>query len=498
MIYVQPVSVKSWNRTFSAFNDGCQSKSFSESPDVVKTVEQRISSGADGSGGRVAYGTPDFSSPLSRSAVLTDHQFGFGGNIGKPLAILPHGIEPPPLRPPLRLKFTPPKRPKGAFAAFKLAKKEGRIVVNDRLIWKSEIIDFVIPDTTEGWGTDVYSMCNEDPLAVMPGQYCFGRNEGSMVYPGWYTQLPANGEQTAYSTSMNYRFVGNSSPTTLLTQYPNIGIEVANLVRYLNDYPMDTELVTSANAEFRSDIYDLLTELGELPETVSFIYGGIKAILTSYIDVKRRIRKLKRDKSIPAKEVLDRIASLWMGYRYGIMPIVYSVHDAMDLLASRSNMFITHRSGKNIELTPSPSDSNSWNAAPFTVRDRVWIKGSVDPTIAMRGFKLNLASTAWELVPLSFVIDWALNIGDLLSSLSTPAGLQQQASSYSRSFKGTIVLTNQYGIRVPVRIEFYQLRSINPTDHIGLAFNPNLTWKRSLDALALAWFAFKAIFLKGK
>lgn len=265
------------------------------------------------------------------------------------------------------------------------------------------------------------------------------------------------------------------------------------MVSLIRGLPMDTELITSANAEFNSDIYDILTELAELPETASFLYQGIKAILTSYMDVKKKIKRVYRDKNLSPAEVLDRVSSLWMGYRYGVMPIVYSVQDGLRFLTERSNIFITHRSGKQRPIDDSNSP-NYWRAQPFQVVDRVWIKGSVDPTATMRGLKTNVFSTAWELVPLSFVADWALNVGDLLSSLSTPAGLQQQASSYSRSFKGAIKLISQHNVPVMVKLEFYELRTLQPSDHIGLAWNPQLDWRRKLDALALSWFAFRRLF----
>lgn len=265
------------------------------------------------------------------------------------------------------------------------------------------------------------------------------------------------------------------------------------MVGLIRNLPMDTELITSANAEFNSDIYDILTELAELPETVSFLYSGIKAILTSYMDVKKKVKRIKRDKNLSPAEVLDRVSSLWMGYRYGVMPIVYSTQDALRLLTERGNIFITHRSGKQRVIDDSNSP-NYWRAQPFRVVDRMWIKGSVDPTVIMRGLKTNVFSTSWELVPLSFVVDWALNVGDLLSSLSTPAGLQQQASSYSRSFKGTIKLISQHNVPVVARLEFYELRTLKPSDHVGLAWNPQLDWRRKLDALALSWFAFRRLF----
>lgn len=496
MIFITPLGIRDRTRSYPAFNMACQYRGISSKPDCVVIAEERYNTLNHDDPARVVRvdSFPDFSTQLARDTVLTAHKYAYGENIGKPLAFLLRSENEPDLLPPLKLAYRPPKAPKGSWMAFQQAKKEGRIVVNPRLIWKSEVSDRIIPVPSGPLALDVYNKVNIGPENWPKTPYCSSQ-EGNHIVDDWAWKLPQSNQQDAYSSDGIYGFITSSSPSTLLHQFPNFGQEVVRMVGLIRDLPMDTGLITSANAEFNSDIYDVLTELAELPETVSFLYSGIKTILTSYMDVKKKIRRIQRDSKLSPAEVLDRVSSLWMGYRYGVMPLVYSVQDALRLLSERSNIFITHRSGERRDIDDSNS-SNYWRAQPFQVVDRVWIKGAVDPTVIMRGLKTNVFSTAWELVPLSFVVDWALNVGDLLSGLSTPAGLQQQASSYSRSFKGNIMLVSQHNVPAVVKLEFYELRTLKPADHIGLAWNPQLNWKRKLDALALSWFAFRRLFTR--
>lgn len=496
MIFVTPLGIRDWIRSYPAYNSACQYRSIVSKPDCVVTVEERYNTLNHDDTARVVRvdSFPAFSTQATRDAVLTAHRFAYGENIGRPLAFLLRSENEPPLLPPLKLAHRPPKPPKGSWVAFQQAKKEGRIVVNPRLIWKAEVSDRIVPVPSGPLVRDVYNKINIGPENWPESSYCRGQL-GNHIVGDWAYKLPKVNEQNAYSSGGYYGFITSSDPSTLLHQFPNFGQEVVRMVGLIRDLPMDTGLITSANAEFNSDIYDILTELAELPETVSFLYSGIKTILTSYMDVKKKIRRIHRDKNLSPTEVLDRVSSLWLGYRYGVMPLVSSIQDALRLLSERNNIFITHRSGERRDINDSNS-SNYWRAQPFQVVDRVWIKGAVDPTVIMRGLKTNVFSTAWELVPLSFVVDWALNVGDLLSGLSTPAGLQQQASSYSRSFKGNIMLISQHNVPAMVKLEFYELRTLKPTDHIGLAWNPQLNWKRKLDALALSWLAFRRLFTR--
>lgn len=264
-----------------------------------------------------------------------------------------------------------------------------------------------------------------------------------------------------------------------------------DLLREVNDklwtIPFDSGLVTAGTAELNSGYWDIATELGELPETIKMIYGAMKAILNKYLEVRGKVKTLRAN-SISSGSISTDIASLWMGYRYGIQPIVYSISDALDYL-ERQGVFRTVRQGLNLtETIVTPV-----GPVTFSGRDRYWGKVRVDPLNNLTDLKANVLSTAWELVPLSFVIDWVFNVGDLLSSLTGPSGATEVKHSYSRRMGGIIPLTLR-GSTVYADVQYYRSIPINPLAHIGLTADPNMTWKRVLDALSLSWFQVKSDF----
>ena len=80
---------------------------------------------------------------------------------------------------------------------------------------------------------------------------------------------------------------------------------------------------------------------------------------------------------------------------------------------------------------------------------------------------------------LSFVIEWFLNIGDILASLQEPK-YDAQVAQYS--IKTTIKGSNKTH---EIDCETYVRKSINPRIHINLQFSPHINMKRALDAMAL-------------
>lgn len=269
--------------------------------------------------------------------------------------------------------------------------------------------------------------------------------------------------------------------------YPNVDpqfITEALDIHFRNLAP-SPGLVTSAIAEANDGEFDLLTNLGEFPETVGWILGTIKDIITLW----RKTRKdISRIKSHSAK-ALEIITQRWLEFRYAIMPLVFSVNDALDLLKAEYVEFQTIRKG----MTHDPIDLGHGIIFP-RVTERCYLKQSLFAEIdrVNAGAKINIFSTAWELVPLSFVIDWVFNIGDVLSSIGTPSHVNQRVAQSSWRVNDTVSVPGKYpGAHAIVYYNAYRAVNINPQSYIGFSFNPSMTWKRWADALSLSWQIFR-------
>lgn len=284
------------------------------------------------------------------------------------------------------------------------------------------------------------------------------------------------------------------------------------------EFEYDTGLITSVLAEANSGTYDLLTEIAELPETLKYLISLLKDFASAYKAVRKKeveIKKLfasKKQTKRTARELADALASLWLQFRYALSPIGYSIEDIINTLEEYKRVFAKYRD--KVTLSPDVDAPDGYVVVnnSLSLTHRCIIKRSFSPEDIVDALlsilKLNPLSTAYELIPLSFVLDWFVNIGDYITSMTNTISYEQQASCYSWKLEGKITLRKVVpGLpdgfpppEVTFEVEHYKRNVINPRDLAGLNLDPSLNWKRQLDALALLWGPAKTIMknLKGK
>lgn len=260
-----------------------------------------------------------------------------------------------------------------------------------------------------------------------------------------------------------------------------------------------TGMITSALAEANQGTYDLLTDLAELPETVRWMYDLLdqaRRATSAAADKEIRYKQMFKKKILTAVQLADALASVWMQYRYAIMPIVYSLQDIEKTFGQYSRVFKTTR---GIEREDEEFDETMQNLVWRGLtcgsyvgehKHRIFLKRNYDPVTLLDGFlkniSLNPITTAWELVPLSFVVDWFVNIGDVLAAYTGPSLHIGEGCTYSiqRDLKFTLKAPNPV---YDVKIQSYRRKIIDPSSLAGFSLNFDLPWKRQLDALALGW-----------
>lgn len=268
------------------------------------------------------------------------------------------------------------------------------------------------------------------------------------------------------------------------------------------DAGMTTELLAEAN----SGTLDLLTSVVEFPETVRSLYDLIMRCLNMYKDAKLRAfrlyDKVKKGQNQSAKtlrDTMDAITEVWMTYRYAIMPNVYMIEDIYETIYKKLHSFIRFR--KTIRTDLEVSGPSGFTASgSFNVAHRGLIKRLIELNVALPKVKhlmlANIAVTAWELTPLSFVADWFLNIGDCLAALFVSPSFEKEGSTVSWQVDGTVNYVHASGANVSVDAKAYRRLVIDPRQTVSLVFNPQLNWKRVLDALSLSWAAYKSVYHK--
>lgn len=385
------------------------------------------------------------------------------------------------------------ERVKVPFKTWFLKRKSGEIVVNPLRKYKFNItevpslepVDPGLERNSPRYGMNIKALA---PI-VGPGE----------CMPHLTSQLLGESTTSISNNAFNVDCSGKDSPVTNVTgalyfssddALGRFGHLLMNEIDEANQ--VQDVLVTATRSAANSGTYDLLTELAELPETVKFLYGVLKEIVTLFRNTRKEALRLGRlaakNDSLALADSASAIANLWLAYRYAVKPLCYSANDLLELLSIQSSNYLSFRDGLPTKVTVNPFGT----ATEISGIDRCFIKRrfGTEGTGKLDHLKLDVLATAWELVPLSFVVDWAFNVGDFLSAFSIPGAVQQEAVTYSSKNAGLVTFTTPVGSTVVVQFEQYRVTPIDPNDHIGLNLDVFMNLNRTLDALALSWSMF--------
>lgn len=276
-----------------------------------------------------------------------------------------------------------------------------------KLIAQGAIINNPFAVTTVDWthGPTPVSVIYRDPA----GTLC-----GSTEHPG-----PVNHYRVFVRRGDFGLGVPLLAPTVAQTNLRNAVISDAVVKAYANIDESEMLALATA-AESRKTVDSMLQ-----------IYGRLRRILRS--TKKLRFKELARELS--PKEAANR----WMEIRYAIRPLIYdTVGLAESFQKKRGYERRTYRGESSDSLTIQDSmphigftdftyiDWTRITKMEVSARAGVLCDISIDD-ITVFGID-QLAQSAWELAPLSFVVDWFTNVGDWIAAHSPKAGVRQRAS----------------------------------------------------------------------
>lgn len=121
---------------------------------------------------------------------------------------------------------------------------------------------------------------------------------------------------------------------------------------------------------------------------------------------------------------LDYVTSKWLEARYGWLPLIHSTYDILRECAKRvdTSLFVVRgRSSRSDADKVSTGSGTYWDprrTTDFSLHFRTEIQAQFRlPTTTQiyNWTTLNPALIAWELMPLSFVADWFVNVGETMA-----------------------------------------------------------------------------------
>lgn len=347
----------------------------------------------------------------------------------------------------------------------------------------------------------------------------------NQCYIGKEKRIPSHASIVMWNPGTATKFVYNGD--YLAAIYPSYTMTVGWTI---NTDGIVAEAITKAHAGVTQGNAALAVTIAERRKTLSMIETRV----TQLRDIARAIRN-RDSKSLLrltgtgagnkrfAKRMQNKTvktSQLWLEYRYGWTPLVMDVNGLIKALQSGKYPRYTSRG----YAAKSASTKNDWTESswgngnggqPWSMSDAttesVSARAYVLYTISdefLKANRLGLADplgSAWELVPWSFVVDWFVNVGDWLQSITPKVGVSVLASgcTLTKEYLGTRTLVEalNYG---PFEISgmnglnqsVYGLnksRTTNPSIPSLPTFTVHLNTKRAVDAIALAITSFKRV-----
>lgn len=213
--------------------------------------------------------------------------------------------------------------------------------------------------------------------------------------------------------SFDYHGSVNQDPCGLPNRYwsegPDPGHSVSfapsqSEVRALINVSDYNYLVTEAASRIYDQAWDALTFLAELHK-VKAMLNGVLPRLVEYV------RKARLDKA-------------WLEYRYGWRPLLYDMQDiakAINAIDDSRKRFEANTSASTADTSTSTFVAVGGSHDMTYTTNNTWtvsVRGHCIADYQPSKLRINPITTAWELIPFSFVVDWFIGVGQWLNSLS--------------------------------------------------------------------------------
>jgi hypothetical protein len=234
------------------------------------------------------------------------------------------------------------------------------------------------------------------------------RNKGELLpMTSWqqYNQTGSVYHGYRWSQDQNYKYEYWDFPSYPAFQPQDVWL--SEDLRGLIDEPDYGALVANAAANIYSQGFDGLTFIVELHKTFQLFRGFLKRNLDNLIS--------------------GQAYNNWLEARYGWRILVLEMLELQENLASFDRSRERYKQSVGYSDESSSVTNHAFGASSgtynFTTTETIAYsaRGSVIMDIKPPQFSFNPITTAWEIIPYSFVIDWFVGVGTWFESLSALA-----------------------------------------------------------------------------
>lgn len=286
-------------------------------------------------------------------------------------------------------------------------------------------------------GTSVSTLSNESMTGFDTVNFHSKKRRGELLPLTPFTHQKMHATSTAgsyhvFKTGADYTGYGGHRATP----FPGWDIDVAELQAIMNQHNADP-MVTAAAAKIYGHGHDSLTFLAELHKVARMFRNLIPNL-----------------KALLAKKPGSLYQS-WLEYRYGWRLLYYDIVEIQKALANLDGerRRFSQTCGMNVASDSIVDDgyqqwSTSYHSWSYKTDYTVSVRGTVVADISPPKFRFNPLTTAWELVRFSFVIDWFIDVGSWLESMSFLTLQQNYVAAGGLKIEATRTCVNyDYGFR---------------------------------------------------
>lgn len=269
--------------------------------------------------------------------------------------------------------------------------------VTDSITQLSSVNNIITLDEGYFVGYDIPHFHSRKRAGELLPQTPWHQYERDVTCEGWYAaQVIESGQSVSLYCTGPYTVAAPTGAWTLSEEDL-----MAEFPAYTDKY------VQQAAAKIYSSGFDALTFLAEFTDVIRLFKTVGKQLLTL------RLPKNWRDYS-----------NEWLSWRYGWRTLMYDIQNINELLSEfdskRTRWKETQGVTQRHEVSEVTSKEFDYWYCQKTTTDKVTksLRGTVIADIEIPKLQFNPFVTAWEKIPLSFVLDWFVTVGKAIDAAS--------------------------------------------------------------------------------
>lgn len=328
----------------------------------------------------------------------------------------------------------------------------------------------------------------------------------------WYLRRETYKQSRPYNLELPYTRV---SGARVKATGNTTGDSPSNVAEQTMSMISSSALLNGARIRAYDKFKDSLSSRASMAENVAQVNQSVSTIaarctqLLHFTNAVRRGRlgdaaRILRTPEPKVRHPIKESGNQWLEYHLGIAPLVQDVYNAIDILQNplkNHKLRVRVTAGEGVTLSRTTS-SQPW-AVGLREEKLEWLKVQYEAEVAVSNPNLYLANTlgvvnpavfAWQMIPLSFVLDWFVNVEQFLGTATDLFGLTIQRSSTAFMYRSSYYeLWNTYGWEL--KFELFGMNRGPGITVPGLGLRPAraLSWQRGLTAVALLVPALKSL-----